>query len=443
MSGALLSRPLSVLFPLLFLLFCPPPCLAAALRGASISWALHDPVASPLTVRFEIQTSWLRDSSWPRKSDGSSSLIVGGRTQVSGSAISTITELATSGLILKTGDGNSYTLDLTVTWLESGVFSASSVVYHTYKSPYESAAPFYPPAFAYSAGVGVSPSDVQPLKHKPWDAVLLGCCRDAAVDTIGKQSFALRTSVDLTDRDNSPELLSPLIYAVQVGTAAAPTAPLSLIFRDHFHATLDGQQPISKSGGTSNYPPDDSRPAPIVFAIVNASESGASWPFGATISPSSGVLSLTVWAANMTGSNVFLPGIYPIAVRACSGSACSVLDVAVAVFAASTCALPTISIASVSLPSVLPPAGSILTWPGYNVSFDVTVTLQSSSPTLRLLYSLDSSPLLPLSPQNPSIITPLSIDGTIQSGTGANQRSLLIETVSQPPAACITDVALS
>jgi len=371
--------------------------------------------------------------------------VVGGRTQVSGSAISSITDLATSGLILKTGDGKSYTLDLTVTWLESGVFTASSVVQHTYKSPYESAAAFYPPAFAYSAGVGVSASDVQPLKHKPWDAVLLGCCRDAAVDSIGKQSFALRSSVDLTDRDNSPELLSPLFYALQAGTAAAPTAQLPLIFRDHFHATLDGQQPTSKSGGTSNYPPDDSRPAPIDFSIVNASESGATWPFGADINPSSGVLSLTVWAANTFGSNVFLPGVYPIAVRACSASACSVADLTVAVFAASTCILPTISVASINPPSILPPAASILTWPGYNVSFDVTVTMQSpsSSSSLRLLFSLDSSPFSPLSPQNPSLVTSLNIDGSIQSGTSSNQRSLLIETVSQPPAACITDLALS
>jgi hypothetical protein len=52
--------------------------------------------------------------------------------------------------------------------------------------------------------VGVSASDVQPLKLKPWDAVLIGCCPDAAADSIGNQSFALRSSVDLTDRDNSP-----------------------------------------------------------------------------------------------------------------------------------------------------------------------------------------------------------------------------------------------
>jgi hypothetical protein len=393
-------------------------------------------------VRFEIQTSWLRDSSWPRKFDGSSSIVIGGRTQVSGSAISEITELATSGLILKTGDGNSYSLDLTVTWLDSTMFSASSVVYHTYQAPYQSSAAFYPPAFAYSAGVGTSLLEMQPLRHSPWNAALMGCCRDPVISTLGSRSFVLRTSLDLTDRDNSPELLSPLLYALQIGTVAAQTASLSLLFRDHFHVKLDGQHATSKSGGTSHYPPDDSRPAPLLFSVMNASETSASWPFGADINPSSGVLSLTVWSANASGSNVFAPGLYPIAVRACLGSACSVVDLSVAVLAASTCSVPTISIATISPPSALPPGGSISSWPGYAVSFDVSVTWSSQSSSFPLFFSLDSSPLSPLSSQNPVVVTPLDIDGSI-IGTGTKQHSLRIETVSLSSLTCITDVELS
>jgi hypothetical protein len=432
----------SVLWVFLSLLLHPSPCRSAALRGASIAWTLPDATNSPLKVRFEIQTSWVRDSSWPLKFDGSSSLEVGGRTQVSGSAISGLME-ATSGLILRTGDGKNYPLDLTVTWLENTVFSASSVVHHTYATPFHSAAPFYPPAFSYSAGTGTSVLDVQPLRHKPWDVVLLGCCRDSSVSTIGGRSFSLYTSVDLTDRDNSPELLSPLFYTLQAGTSSAPIALLPILFRDHFHAALDGQQSVSKSGGTSNFPPDDSAPASLVLSIMNASETGASWPFGVSINPASGLLSLTVWSANASGSNVFLPGVYPVAVRACIGSACSVADFSVAVVAVSTCALPTISIATVNPPSILLPAASIVSWPGYLVSFDVTVAMQSSSSPPRLLYSLDSSPLSPLSPQNPVIVTPLSVEGNIRSDSSAPQHSLRIESVSQLPFACITDIALS
>jgi hypothetical protein len=127
-------------------------------------------------------------------------LEVGGRTQVSGSAISGVAQLATAGLILRTGDGKSYPLDLTVTWLEDTVFSASSVVHHTYAAPFHSSAPFYPPAFSYSAGTGTSAMDAQPLRHNPWDVVLLGCCRDPSVSFIGGRSFSLHSSVDLTDR---------------------------------------------------------------------------------------------------------------------------------------------------------------------------------------------------------------------------------------------------
>lgn len=443
MRGNLLPRAhSSVLWAFCYmLLLCPIPCHSAALRGASIAWTVPDAAASPLAVRFEIQTSWTRDSSWPRKFDGSSSLVVGGRTQVSGSSISDIPELATSGLILQTGDGSSYPLDLTVTWLESNVFSASSVVYHTYHSPFHSSTPFYPPAFSYSAGVGTSPTDVQPLKHKPWNAALVGCCRDPAITTIGGRSFTLRTSLDLTDRDNSPELLSPLFHALQVGTASEPSATFALLFRDHFHATLSDHQSSSKSGGTSNYPLDDSAPAPLAFSI--GQQSNASWPFGADINPSTGVLSLAVWAAGTSGSNAFLPGIHPIEVHACFGSACSVAQLSVSVLATNSCYIPSISISTVNPASVIAPAGSILSWPGYQVSFDVTVTLQSASSSLRLLYSLDSSPLSPLSAQNPVSLTPLRVDGSISSGAGAKQHVVRVETVSQPSSSCITDIALS
>lgn len=384
-SSSSVTSPIVCAFLLLFVL-SPCPCLSAALRGASIAWTLPDPAASPLHVCFEIKTTWVKDSSWPLKFDGSSSLVVGGRTQVSGSSISEITELATSGLVLKAGDGSSYPLDLTITWADNYLFSASSVVCHTYLAPYQSSAPFYPPAFAYSAGVGSSLLEQQPLKHVPWTAALLGCCRDSVISAIGSRSFALRTSVDLTDRDNSPEFLSPLVHALQIGTAAAPSASLSLLFRDHFHATLDGQPAVSKSGGTSNFPPDDSRPVPLTFSIINGSETDAAWPFGAEINPSSGRLSLTVWSANASGSNVFLPGIYPISVRSCLGSACSVADVSVAVFTAAACSLPALSIATTSPPSILMPAASIVSWPGYEVSFDVIVTTRSPSSSLPLLY---------------------------------------------------------
>ena len=442
-SSALQGTPLGICSFLILLALFPCPSLSAALRGASIAWTVPDPDASPLTVRFEIQTLWVLDSSWPRKFDGSSSIVVGGRTQVSGSAISEITELATSGLILKTGDGNSYSLDLTVTWLDGALFSASSVVHHTYQAPYQSSTAFYPPAFTYSAGVGTSLLEMQPLRHSPWNAVLMGCCRDQAISALGSRSFTLRTSLDLTDRDNSPELLSPLVHALQVGTAAAQTATLSLLFRDHFHVALDGQQATSKSGGTSHYPPDDSRPAPLTFSIMNSSETLASWPFGAVINPSSGLLSLTVWSANSSGSNVFAPGLYPIAVRACLGSACSVVDLSVAVLAASTCSLPSISIATISPPSALPLGGSIASWPGYAVSFDVYFTWSSQSSSFPLLYSLDSSPFIPLSPQNPVAVTPLNIDGSISIGAGTKQHSLRVETVSMSSLTCITDIALS
>ncbi len=424
-----------------FLILCPSPCFSAALRGASIAWTVPDAITSPLTVRFEVQTSWTRDSSWPRKFDGSSSLVVGGRTQVSGSTISDVTGPPTSGLILQTGDGRSYPLELTVTWLDTNVFSASSVVYHTYDAPFHSSAPFYPPAFAYSAGVGTSPLNAQPLRHNPWNAVLAGCCRDPAISITGGQSFTLRTSLDLTDRDNSPELLSPLFHALQIGTASQPTATLSLLFRDHFHAALNDRQSISKSGGTSNYPPDDSRPAPLLFSIGR--QSNVSWPFGANINSATGVLSLTVWAAGSSGSNAFLPGIYPIQVHACLGSACSVADLSVSVLTTSTCYVPIISIATVNPASAVPPAGSILSWPGYQVSFDATITLQSPSSSLRLLYSIGSSPITPLLPQNPVTLTPLNIDGSISSSTVSSQHSLRVESVSQPSIPCITDLALS
>jgi hypothetical protein len=425
----------------LLLVLRPSPCLSAALRGASIAWTLPDAVAYPLTVRFEIQTSWARDSSWPRKFDGSSSLVVGGRTQVSGSPISDITAPATSGLILQTGDGSSYPLELTITWLESSVFSATSVVHHTYDAPFHSSTPFYPPAFSYSAGIGTSPLSVQPLRHNPWNAVLMGCCRDPAVSAIGGRSFTLRTSLDLTDRDNSPELLSPLIHALQVGTVSQPVGSLSLLFRDHFHASLNDKQSVSKSGGTSNYPPDDSTPVSLSFSIGR--DNNSSWPFGAEINPSTGVISLTVWAAGSSGSNAFLPGTYPIAVHACLGSACSVADLSVSVLAASTCSVPVISIATVNPTSIVPLAGSILSWPGYQVSFDATITLQSSSSSLRLLYSIASSPLTPLSPQNPVSLTSLDVNGAPSSSAAASQHSLRVETISQPSFSCITDLALS
>jgi len=228
-----------------------------------------------------------------------------------------------------------------------------------------------------------------------------------------------------------------------VGTSSAPIALLPILFRDHFHAALDGQQPVSKSGGTSNFPPDDSAPAPLVLSLMNASETGASWPFGISIHPTSGLLSLTVWSANASGSNAFLPGVYPVAVRACTGSACSVADMSVAVFAATTCTLPSISIATVNPPSLLPPAASIVSWPGYLVSFDVTVTLPAASSPPRLLYSLHSSPISPLSPQNPVAVTPLSVDGSIRSDATAPRLSLHIQSMSQLPVACITDIALS
>jgi hypothetical protein len=176
---------------------------------------------------------------------------------------------------------------------------------------------------------------------------------------------------------------------------------------------------------------------------MNASETGASWPFGISIHPTSGLLSLTVWSANASGSNAFLPGVYPVAVRACTGSACSVADMSVAVFAATTCTLPSISIATVNPPSLLPPAASIVSWPGYLVSFDVTVTLPAASSPPRLLYSLHSSPISPLSPQNPVAVTPLSVDGSIRSDATAPRLSLHIQSMSQLPVACITDIALS
>jgi hypothetical protein len=145
----------------------------------------------------------------------------------------------------------------------------------------------------FEAGTGAVLDANQPYANIPYKASFSGCCRLGANvnDPNANDPYRLETFVDLTDRDNAAASRSlPII------TVSKLTDYFYVLARDQYMKSSDN--PISMSGGNTNYPVDDysTNTTDLKYYVAQAkdlgftTESYAPWS-AVTVDPLSGKVS--------------------------------------------------------------------------------------------------------------------------------------------------------
>eukprot|EP00292_Cryptomonas_paramecium_P002047 CAMPEP_0113684128 /NCGR_PEP_ID=MMETSP0038_2-20120614/13784_1 /TAXON_ID=2898 /ORGANISM="Cryptomonas paramecium" /LENGTH=1026 /DNA_ID=CAMNT_0000603749 /DNA_START=237 /DNA_END=3319 /DNA_ORIENTATION=+ /assembly_acc=CAM_ASM_000170 len=233
-------------------------------------------------------------------------------------------QAGTSEIVFNAGDGSApYFVDVTVTAFSTSENWLMGVtrIRHTYQNPFLSRGTnIYPAGYSFEAATGASLGANQPYANIPYTAFFKGCCRLGvnSLDLNANDPYRLETFVDLTDRDNSPASRSlPLV------TVSSGTDDFFVLARDQYMKSSDN--PISMSGGNTNYPVDDynNNATALMYYIAQSRDLGftseAYNPWSAvTIDPVTGRVSLINF-------NLPSPGIYQlsIAVKSSASALCA------------------------------------------------------------------------------------------------------------------------
>jgi len=299
----------------------------------------------PNTVDFELTTAWRRTFQWVYVKQVNASTrtlteppIVGDVLRVTGlydkNGFSDLTgtqaiQGGTSEIMFYPGDNSKYYVDMTVTSYSEAEnwIMCTTVIRHTYATPYQGKnQDVYPPGFAYEAGSAGELAANQPFSHVPWKAYFQGCCR-ADLPTLpamggnANKPYRLETTVDLTDRDNSPSSRTmPIITVPRWWTGEPGMAPhFYVIAKDQLHPSADA--PLRVSGGVTNYPlPEAERAAPLMYSVATAADLGLA---PGHYTPYSGL------SVDSMGRAVFMAqqaGYYQVAVKVFSNGTKTVVD---------------------------------------------------------------------------------------------------------------------
>jgi len=262
-------------------------------RFGTLNWkAVKDPAVPPNTVDFELVTAWRRDFNWvyvaqhpapqgaqPRTLEDRP--IVGDKLRVTGLSFADDTgmqsvEAGTSEILFHTGDGKTYFVDVDVTAFsesENWVMGVTKIR-HTYARPYYSKDKnVYPLGYSYEASSGAMLDANQPFSHAPWTAHFEGCCRwGSSLDANKNMPYKVVTHIDMTDRDNSPAARTmPIITVTQAASTDMNAQPRFFVMaKDQY--VPGSQAPVGVSGGTSNFPNDNSKDAPLTYKIAQATD---------------------------------------------------------------------------------------------------------------------------------------------------------------------------
>jgi len=380
-------RAASVLYFVLW--FAALEAVAGSYRYGTLSWK-HVEAERPNTVEFELITAWTRSFKWVYvkqvdSPDGSartldSPPIVGDVLRVTGLTFADetgtkSTEMGSSSIVVKTGDGAQYFVDVQVT-----AYSASEdwvmgnfTFRHSYATPYDADAPFtpiYPADFSYEAATGEDLAANQPFKHTPWVATFEGCCRaqvDSNVNNGGK-AYKVHTMLDLTDRNNAPAARTlPVITVPVAGSAMPEEQPMFYVMaKDQF--TPGRLDPTAMSSTTSNYPGDDHAPAPLKYMLADAAAlqlEGYMPPSGVAVHRDTGMVTVT--------TSGMATGYQQLAIMVDSGSSRTVIDLMVRVVPAA-CQPMAVNASLAPLTGEVKAVEKQMGWVGYSLAVPVWVS---------------------------------------------------------------------
>jgi hypothetical protein len=171
----------------------------------------------------------------------------------------------------------------------------------------------------FEAGTGAVLDANQPYANIPYKASFSGCCRLGvnANDPNANTAYRLETYIDLTDRDNAPASRS-----LPIVTITKTTDYFYVLARDQYLGSSNN--PISMSGGNTNYPVDDysSNSTGLKYYIAQAQDLGITTSYTqsaiVTVDPMSGKVSLA-------GGPLPAVGLYQvtIAVKSSASQTCS------------------------------------------------------------------------------------------------------------------------
>jgi len=377
--------------------------VAGSYRYGTLSWK-HVEAERPNTVEFELITAWTRSFKWVYvrqvdSPDGSvrtldSPPIVGDVLRVTGLTFADetgtkSTEMGSSSIVVKTGDGAQYFVDVQVT-----AYSASEdwvmgnfTFRHSYATPYDANAPFiplYPDGFSYEASTGAQLAANQPFKHTAWVATFEGCCRaavDSNVNNRGKP-YKVHTMLDLTDRNNAPAARTLPVVTVPVAASADPMdQPMFYVMaKDQF--TLGRMDPKAMSSQSSNFPGDDDIAAPLRYKLATAMDLHLAPDMytqaaGVTVHSDSGMVTVT--------TNGAAPGFRQVAIVVDSGSSRTVIDMMVRVIPAACQPMP-VNTSGVAYMGEMKAREMKMGWVGYGLSVPIWVASPCSAPDIVLNY---------------------------------------------------------
>jgi len=299
----------------------------------------------PNTVDFELTTAWRRSFQWVYVKQVNASTrtltespIVGDVLRVTGlydsNGFADLTgtqaiQGGTSEIMFYPGDGEKYYVDMTVTSYSEAEdwIMCSTVIRHTYATPYMGKnQDVYPPGFTYEAGSEGELAANQPFSHVPWKAYFMGCCR-ADLPTLpaaggnANKPYRLETTVDLTDRDNSPSSRTmPIVTVPKWWPGDVGAAPhFYVIAKDQYTPSRDA--PLRISGGVTNYPlPEAEWAAPLMYSVATAADLGL--PMG-QYTPYTG---LTVDQMGRAQFQAQQEGYYQVAVKVFSNGTKTIVD---------------------------------------------------------------------------------------------------------------------
>mmetsp|Transcript_70221 Transcript_70221/g.146342 ORF Transcript_70221/g.146342 Transcript_70221/m.146342 type:complete len:903 (-) Transcript_70221:2273-4981(-) len=374
-------------------------------RYGTLSWK-HVVDTSPNTVEFELITAWKRDFKWvyvrqARNTDGSARAlddppIVGDILRVTGLTFADETGMkstnpGSSAIVVKTGDGSQYFVDVQVTaFSESEDWVMGNFTFrHSYATPYDATAPLhpiYPDGFSYEASTGASLSANQPFQHTPWTATFEGCCRwSESLDPNAKKSYKIHTKLDLTDRNNAPAARTLPVVAVPqaISTALSDQPSFYVLAKDQF--VMGIMAPKSMSSSTSNYPDDDNLAGSAALSYKIATEADLGLPGympleQVTVNDTTGLVTVQT---NVTSA--WPPGHYQLAVIVMSGSSDTVVDFMIRVVPAE-CQPMNVDRHEMALMGERAARDKVIGWVGYTLSADVWVKNPCPGPNLVLNY---------------------------------------------------------
>jgi hypothetical protein len=268
---------------------------------------------------------------------------------------------------------------------------------HTYANPFLSrGANIYPQGYSFEAGTGAVLDANQPYANIPYKASFSGCCRLGANsnDPNANDPYRLETFVDLTDRDNAAASRSlPII------TVSKITDYFYVLARDQYMKSSDN--PISMSGGNTNYPVDDysTNTTALKYYVAQSKDLGFTTesytPWSAvTVDPVSGKVSFsTLPAAGLYQLTVAVKSSSSMTCTDRSSSSCecmttgsgcskTVIDFMVQIVAAAS---PIPSICNLSAADDVG-YNKLMGWVGYFMSVPICVSATSPTSNIVLNY---------------------------------------------------------